>query len=111
MTLLRHWLLAFAVTLVVELAVAVPLLRAGGSRGRRVAAVGLAQLATHPAVWFVWPLFAWQKPLYLCVAEAFALVIEALVYRLVFPSLPWARALAASALANGASVIVGAWLH
>ena len=48
-------------------------------QGARVAAdmrlaeqprVCLAQLATHPAVWFVWPLLGWSRPVYLVAAEA-----------------------------------------
>ena len=111
MALLHHWLFAFALTLVTELALAVPLLEPGGSLARRIASVCVAQLATHPAVWFIWPLFAWPRPVYLLVAESFALVTETLIYRLIFPKLAWSRALAASALANGASLIVGAWLQ
>lgn len=108
-----RFLFAFALTLGVELVVAVPLLAIGSEStlGRRVAAVTVAQLATHPAVWFFWPLFGWPRPVYLLAAESFALVTELLVYRLVFQRLPWARVLAASALANGASVLIGAWLQ
>ncbi|MET0790304.1 MAG: hypothetical protein ABW061_02170 [Polyangiaceae bacterium] len=101
------WLFAFTLTLLSELLVAVPLLAPGGTLGRRIAAVSLAQLATHPSVWFIWPLFGWPRPLYLACAEGFALCIEAIIYRLIFERLPWSRALAASALANGASVLVG----
>jgi hypothetical protein len=111
MTLLHAWLRAFVLTTVVELAVGVPLLAPGGSLPRRTVTVCLAQLTTHPAVWFIWPLFAWPHATYLLVAEAFALLIEALVYRLVFDRLTWSRALAASALANAASVIVGIGLR
>ena len=109
----QRFLFAFALTVVVELLVAVPLLASPAERnwGRRVAAVCVAQLATHPAVWFFWPLFGWPRPIYLLVAESFALVSELLIYRLVLPRPPWARLLAASALANGASVLMGAWLQ
>lgn len=111
--LIDRYLFAFALTLAVELAVAVPVLGRGAERSlpRRAATVLLAQLATHPAVWFFWPLFGWSRPLYLLVAESFALVTELLLYRLVFRGLPWSRVLAASALANGASVVLGAWLQ
>lgn len=111
MTLLHAWLVAFAITLSTELCIAVPLLAPGGKLPRRIAAVSLAQLATHPAVWFIWPLFGWPRPLYLVVAEGFALCVEAAIYRLVFERLPWSRALAASALANGVSVLVGMLLR
>jgi hypothetical protein len=106
--LLNDWLVAFALTTVSELVVAVPLL-APGSRARRVGAVCLGQLATHPAVWFIWPLLGWSRPSYVLVAEGFALIVEMLVYRLVFERLPWSKALAASALANAASLAIGLW--
>jgi len=111
MDYLQRYLFAFALTLAVELVVAVPILAPGGGRWRRVAGVLVAQLATHPAVWFFWPQFGWQRSTYLFVAEGFALVTEVLIYRLVFPKLPWSRALAASALANGTSVLLGVWLQ
>lgn len=111
MVVLHAWLVAFAATLITELLVAVPLLRPGGTLPRRIAAVCLGQLATHPSVWFIWPLFAWPRPLYLVCAETFALCTETLIYRLIFERLAWSRALAASALANGASILVGLWLR
>jgi hypothetical protein len=72
--------------------------------------VCLAQLATHPAVWFIWPLLGWPRPSYLFAAESFALVVEAGLYALVFERLVWSRAVAASALANAASLAIGIWL-
>lgn len=111
MPLLRAWLLAFAVTLGSELLVAVPLLATGGSRSRRIAAVCLAQLATHPSVWFIWPLLGLSRPLFLLVAESFAVVVETLIYRLSLPQAKWSRCIAASALANATSVLVGVCLH
>jgi hypothetical protein len=110
MPLLRAWLVAFTLTVASELAVAVPLLAGGGTRGRRIGAVCLAQLATHPSVWFIWPLLGLPRPQFLLLAEAFALVIETLIYRFSFERLAWARCFAASALANGVSVCVGLWL-
>lgn len=111
MSILHAWLVAFAITLGSELIVAVPVLANAGTLQRRIASVSLAQLATHPAVWFIWPLFGWPRPLYLLAAESFALCTEALIYRLVFERLAWSRALAASALANGTSILVGLWLR
>lgn len=107
MPLVRAWLLAFSLTLGSELLVAVPLLAAGGPRSRRIAAVCLAQLATHPSVWFIWPLLGLPRPLFLLLAESFAVLVEALFYRLSFPTLSWSRCLGSSALANGSSVLVG----
>jgi len=111
MPLFRAWLTAFALTVLSELAIAVPLLRAGGPRPRRVAAVCLAQLATHPAVWFIWPLLELPRPVFLSLAEAWALVVEALIYRFSFERIAWSRCFAASALANAGSLFLGLWLR
>jgi len=110
MPLLRAWLIAFAITVVSELSIAVPLLETGGSRPRRIAAVCLAQLVTHPSVWFIWPLFGLPRPWFLLLAEGFALLTEAAIYRFSFQQLGWARCFAASALANAVSVFAGLWL-
>jgi len=110
MPFLRAWLVAFLVTVASELVIAVPLLGPGGSRARRIAAVCLAQLATHPSVWFILPLLGLPRPVFLLVAEGFALLTETLIYRFSFERLAWSRCFAASALANGASVVVGLWL-
>jgi hypothetical protein len=83
--------------------VAVPLLGTVGSRKRRAVVVTVAQLVTHPAVWFVWPALGLSRPAFLLLAETWAVVGELLVYRLAFPALPVSRALGISALANGAS--------
>lgn len=111
MGIVHQYLFAFALTVGLELGVAVPVLAPGGAWTRRIAVVCLAQLATHPSVWFFWTLFDWARPVYLVVAECFALVVETLIYRLCLQQLSWSRALAASALANGASVLIGSFVQ
>jgi len=106
------WLTAFLVTVAVELAVAVPLL-APSSAGwaRRAGVVALANLATHPLVWFAFPqtgLFGTER---LAVSELFAVCVEAAAYRLVWPALGSMRAFGTSAVANGASLAVGLGLR
>jgi hypothetical protein len=111
-TYVEWWARAFAFTVGVELAVAVPLLReTERSRLRRVGAVLFANLASHPAVWFVLPALGMPHFATLALAEAWAVGLEVLVYRLVFPDLPFSRALAVSALANGASFGTGELLR
>jgi hypothetical protein len=73
----------------------------------RIAVVLLAQLATHPAVWFVFPEFRFTRTSYMVGAELWAVLLEALLYGLVFSELPWTGALGVAALANGASFAVG----
>jgi hypothetical protein len=101
------WSRAFALTVATELLIATWFLPRTASHTRRLGAVVFANVASHPAVWFVFPeLFrSWQVALIL--SELWAVGSEILIYKLVFPELAWRRALAASALANGGSLLVG----
>lgn len=106
------WFRYFLLAIACELVVALPLLRmADPSRIRRFGAVLLANLASHPVVWFVLPTLLAPRGVYVVVAESWAIASEVLVYALVFPALPLARALAVSALANGASFVAGLVLN
>lgn len=110
MSYVAEWAKYFVETALVELCLAVPLLGREETRVRRVAAVLFAQVSSHPAVWFVFPALGMRRVHYLVVAEAWAIVSELLLYRLVFERLSWARALGVSALANGASLAAGTFL-
>jgi hypothetical protein len=105
------WSRVFALTLLVEVLVAFPLLQSEASRARRIGAICAAQLLTHPAVWFILPALGWTRFTYLTIAEAWAVAAELVLYRLVFAKLAWSRALGVSALANGASLAVGIFLQ
>jgi hypothetical protein len=109
------WITAFAITITVEVAVAVPLLapsRAG--RLRRTGIVVLANLATHPLVWFAFPQLDLGNGR-VAISELFAVVVEAAAYVLYWPnaaSRAQYRAIAlrsfgTSAVANGASLAAG----
>jgi hypothetical protein len=103
-----HWLVAFALTVTIELGVALPLLAtSGASRLRRAGGVGLANLASHPLVWFVFPQMGLTGATELFAAELFAVVVETVAYLVVWPTLGRAQAFGVSALANGASLAVG----
>jgi hypothetical protein len=105
---IADWLRMFALTLGVELAVATPLLRPIEARlWRRIAAVCLANLASHPLVWFVFPGAGLSYATRVGLSELWALLVEAAAYVLVWPTLRWRRALLASLCANGASVAAG----
>jgi hypothetical protein len=102
------WIRGFALTLAVEEAIAVPLLApAEPSKLRRAAAVLLANLATHPLVWFFFPRLGWPRPQMLLAAEAWAFGFEIVAYRIIFPRAPWARCAVASVAANLASYLLG----
>jgi hypothetical protein len=102
------WLRAFLVTLAVETAVAPALLGRDSPMGRRLAAVLLANFVSHPFAWFVLPETGLRGVLLLALVELWAISSEVLVYRFGFPHLSWLRAAGISALANGASLGVGA---
>jgi alpha-D-ribose 1-methylphosphonate 5-triphosphate synthase subunit PhnL len=105
---ISDWLRAFAVTLLVEIPVATPLL-AGVERkiARRIAIVVVANLATHPLVWFLFPGLAFGRGTRLALSEAWAFAAELAIYMIVWPSLRLRRAALVSLLANGASVAAG----
>lgn len=103
------WFRYFLLTTACELLVAYPLLRVTEpTRWRRVSAVVLANLASHPLVWFVLARVIASRTALTLIAEPWAVASEAFVYALIFPALrPW-RALGVSALANALSFVVGA---
>jgi hypothetical protein len=102
------WCKAFALTLAVETPLGAGLLGgAAGGRGRRVAAAAVANLASHPAVWFVFPELGAPAVATVIASELWAFASEVLIYRLVFPALSWRRVVLVSAAANGASFAVG----
>ena len=101
------WSRAFALTVLSELLVAPWFLPKREPRWRRLGAVVVANCASHPAVWFVFPELGLSYMKWVLLAELWAFGSEVFVYRLVFPELGWRRAVAASALANAASVAAG----
>lgn len=106
------WAKAFAVTLVAELPVAYFLLRqADVSRARLAFAIVLVNVASHPAVWFVFPELGLGYGAAVTLSELWAVGLECLAYRLIFPRLSWRRAGLASLLANAASVALGLCLR
>jgi hypothetical protein len=100
---MREWLIVFAITQVVELAVVGAIL---GRRGLILAFVGTA--ITHPIVWFVLPNIGLRYAAYVWTAELFAWLFEAAIYRRI---LPWPKALLLSFAANAASATAVALLR
>ena len=103
------WARAFCVTLAVELAVATPLLR--GRLAPRLVLVALANLASHPAVWFVLPELGLGYPAWLVSAELWAVTVEAVAYRALLPGMAARRAVVVSLAANAASFLAGLGLR
>jgi hypothetical protein len=106
-----NWLRAFGLTVLIELVVAIPLLAAvERGVGRRVGAVIAANLATHPLVWFLFPGVAAGRWTRLGLSEAWAVLAELAIYRLVWPALRPGRATLVSVSANAASCLAGLFL-
>ncbi|MCS6899497.1 MAG: hypothetical protein RMJ98_07240 [Myxococcales bacterium] len=106
------WLRAFLLTVGVELLVAGFLLRRyEPSLPRRAGLIFFAQMASHPAVWFLFPELRMGSENTLILSESWAVCSEMLFYTLAFQGLGGRRALGTAALANGASYGVGLLLH
>ena len=102
------WLRGFALTLAVEQAIAVPLLASvDRSRLRRASAVLIANLTTHPLVWFFFLRIGWQRTTAIWVAEVWAFGFEIVVYRVVFSAATWRRCMLVSVAANTGSFLLG----
>lgn len=102
------WAKAFFLTVLVEIPIASFVLRdLDRSWARRAVLALFASLATHPAVWFIFPRLDLTYPQMIAAAETWAVVIEAVFYGFTFRGLePW-RAVGVSLLANGASFGTG----
>jgi hypothetical protein len=103
------WFRAFLLTVLVEVPLAAYLLRRSEpSRPRLFLLLLFANLASHPAVWFIFTqpflIGTWE---YLLAAEGWAVALEALFYWTAFPGLPARRAIAVSLAANAASFLAG----
>jgi uncharacterized membrane protein len=102
------WLRAFALTVLIELVIALPWLRRAEPRvGRRLAGIVLANLATHPLVWFLFPGLLVPYGARIALSELWAFLGETCVYKFVWPTLPLQRAALVSLVANGTSFGIG----
>jgi hypothetical protein len=103
------WFRAFVLTLVVEAPVVALLLRRWEpSRPRLLVLIVFANLASHPAVWFVFSqLLDIGTQDYVLAVEAWAIASEALFYSAAIRGLPVRQAIVASLVANTASYLVG----
>ena len=104
-----EWIPAFLLTLAVEVPIALALLHRSGPGIVRLAGIAaVANLATHPVVWFVLPqLLDVGETSYTIVAEIWAVAIEALVYWLALPGIGVRRIAITATAANAASWLAG----
>ncbi len=107
-----EWLRFFAFTFTIEALVAFPLLKSvEASIPRRVGGILVANLTTHPLVFFFFArIFADDRTMLTLVAESWAVLAETGVYALVFTALDWRRAFGVSAVANAVSFLLGSML-
>jgi hypothetical protein len=122
------WSRAFAFTAAIEIVVAVLLFTkvlgialgeegradenprppARWARGARlVVLIFYANLASHPAVWFVVPNLGLTYPTMVLAAELWAVASEAIFYWLVFANVRLGQAAGVSLVANGSSFGIG----
>jgi hypothetical protein len=103
------WFAAFLVTVAIEIPIVVVLVRRVEPDAGRVAVLTLfANLATHPIVWFVITQLVLVGTLgYTVVAESWAVVAEAVFYRVAIRGLSSGQALLVAVVANGASFLAG----
>jgi hypothetical protein len=74
---------------------------------RRAAGVVVANLCTHPLVWFLFPGLALGAGTRLALSEAWAVLAELAIYRIVWPALSIRRATLVSLAANAVSLAAG----
>jgi hypothetical protein len=104
-----EWFPAFLLTLAVEVPIVLVMLRRMGPDIPRLALlVTFANLATHPAVWFVFTqLFLAGTAEYAIAAEVWAVAVEGLFYAIVVRGITVRQAIAVTVIANAASFIIG----
>ncbi len=112
MQLVVHWFRAFAWTLLLEqIAAGIVLRKALPDFGRRASIVALANLASHPAVWLIFPELCSGLRLTsrysLFVSEVWAFGLEAWVYWLFLGRGQLRLALKTSLIANSVSLGLG----
>lgn len=115
MPLIVHWFKAFLLTLAVEQLAAGWALRRDVAWGRRVGIIAVCNIASHPAVWLVFPELGaglgWSRTPTLVLSEVWAFGLEALIYALFLGPGQARKAVYVSTLANALSLSLGFALH
>ena len=106
----HFWLIGFGLTLALEAPVVLTLLGPGEPRWlRRVSLFVFANLATHPLVWFFFPLLPCARPASLTLSELWAFGAEAFCFATLGERISARRAATTSLVANATSFSLG-WL-
>lgn len=103
------WFAAFVLTLAVEVPIVVYLMRRAEPNVVRLSILAVfANLATHPAVWYVFTqLFLVGTAGYTLAAETWAVAVEAVFYGVAVRGISARRAIGVSLAANLSSFAVG----
>lgn len=105
------WLIGFGLTVLLEAPLVAWLLAAHEpSLRRRLELLLLANLLTHPLVWFFFPSLPLPRLGSLLLSEAWAFGLELYVYARLVPHPSWQRAATTSLLANATSWGLGSGL-
>ena len=112
MIVIVHWLRAFVWTLLLEQVVAgFVLRRAVQPPSRRIGIIFVANLASHPAVWLIFPELCsglgYSRLTSLLISEVWAFGLETWIYWLFLGAPHWRLALKAAVLANAVSLGLG----
>jgi hypothetical protein len=112
MLLIAHWFRAFAWTLLLEQVAAGFVLRhALPAWGRRVSVITVVNLASHPAVWLIFPELCsglgLSSTVNLLVSELWAFGLEAWIYWLFLGGSRARLAMTTTFVANGVSLGLG----
>ena len=111
MWLIAQWFRAFAWTLGIELCVAGFWLRGTLPLGRRLSLIAIVNVATHPAVWLIFPELGaglgWSSLATLTLSEVWAFGFEAWAYWVFLGTGKQRTAIATSVAANAASLGLG----
>jgi hypothetical protein len=111
MFLIVAWFRAFLWTLGIELVVAGVWLRGSVPLGRRLSLITIVNVATHPAVWLIFPELGagrgWSPTVTLLASEVWAFGFEAFAYAVFLGTGKQRTAIATSVAANAASLGLG----
>lgn len=106
-----YWLVGFDLTLLLEAPIVFRFLaRSEPRRGRRLCLLLFANCATHPLVWFFFPLLPLSRSAIVGMAETWAWGAETVFYWTMSRRLSLREAALMSLLANAFSFLVGLFL-
>jgi hypothetical protein len=106
------WFRAFLLTQAIEIGVAGKLFQTKNIPWKRsIGVIAIANLASHPAVWFVFPELGFSHIPTFVGMELWAWLSETVIYKIIFPTLLWKHSLVIALIANATSLGLGLLLR